>query len=244
MTGPTAEQFTSELMAMHSDDELHKIQRYFKAGAGDDFVGVRMGDVFALAKTYLELPPGEIEQLLDSPVHEVRAGALRIMSNQYAAKQTTAPRRQELFELYLRRHDRINNWDLVDLAAPAVVGAHLLDRPRDLLYELARSDDPWERRTAIFSTLAFVRRGECGDTFALAEILLDDPEDLVQKPTGGMLREAGKHDLPALLGFLDAHAAEMPRTTLRYAIERLEPAQRAGYLKSTSAKVRPPASRG
>jgi len=244
MTGQTAQQFTHEVMARQSDEELHKIRRYFKVGAGDDFIGVRMGDVFALAKTYSLLPPAEIEQLLDSPIHELRAGALRITSNQYAAKKTTAARRQELFELYLRRHDRINNWDLVDLAAPYVIGAHLLSRPRGVLYELARSENPWKRRTAIFSTLAFVRQGDCGDTFALAEILLNDPEDLVQKPTGGMLREAGKHDLPALLAFLDAHGAVMPRTTLRYAIERLEPAQRTGYLKSTSANARPPANRG
>jgi len=244
MTGLTAAQFTNDVMARQSDEELHKIRRYFKAGAGGDFVGVRMGEVFALAKTYADLPPDEIEQLLDSPVHELRAGALRIMSNQYAAKKTTPARRQELFDLYLSRHDRINNWDLVDLAAPYVIGAHLLDRPRDVLYELARSGNPWERRTAIFSTMTFVRRGDCGDTYALAEILLDDREDLVQKPTGGMLREAGKHDLPALLAFLDAHAAVMPRTTLRYAIERLTPAERAGYLKSTSANARPPASRG
>jgi len=236
MTGQTAQQFALEVLARHSDQELQKIRRYFKAGSGDDFVGVRMGDVFALAKTYSLLPPEEVEQLLDSPVHELRAGALRIMSTQYAAKKTTPERRQELYDLYLRRHDRINNWDLVDLAAPYVIGAHLLDRPRDLLYELARSADPWERRTAIFSTLAFVRRGDCADTFALAEILLDDPEDLVQKPTGGMLREAGKHDQPALLAFLDAHAAVMPRTTLRYAIERLEPAQRTGFLKPTVLK--------
>jgi 3-methyladenine DNA glycosylase AlkD len=226
----TAEMFTDRLLVRQSDEELRKIRRYFTSGESDDFVGIRMGDVFALAKDFTALPPREIDRLLDSPVHEVRSGALRIMSRQMAAKSTDRARRQELYELYLRRHDRINNWDLVDLGAPYVVGAYLLDRPRDVLYELARSANPWERRTAIFSTLTFVRKGDVRDTMAIAELLIDDPHDLVRKPTGGMLREAGKQDPAALLSFLDQHAATMPRTTLRYAIERLTPEQRKHYL--------------
>jgi 3-methyladenine DNA glycosylase AlkD len=226
----TAEGFTVRLLAQQSDEELRKIRRYFKSGEGEDFVGIRMGDVFDLAKQFTALPPSEIEVLLGSPVHEVRAGALRIMSRQMAAKSTGEAGRQALYELYLRRHDRINNWDLVDLGAPYVVGAYLLDRPRDVLYGLARSENPWERRTAIFSTLAFVRKGDVRDTMAIAELLINDPHDLVQKPTGGMLREAGKQDQVALLSFLDRYAATMPRTTLRYAIERLTPEQRKHYL--------------
>jgi hypothetical protein len=186
--------------------------------------------VFTLAKTFIDLPPAEIETLLESPVHEVRAGALSIMSKQAARKSTPDGRRRELFDLYLRRHDRINNWDLVDLAAPNVIGEYLLGRPRDVLDDLALSEDPWERRTAIFSTLAFVRRGDVTDTLRIAQILVNDPHDLVQKPTGGMLREVGKKDESALLAFLNTHADRMPRTMLRYAVERLEPPVRSAYL--------------
>jgi len=225
----TADEFTRQLQTFQSGDELRKIRRYFKADDTDQFIGVRMLHVFDLAKTFIDLPPTEIETLLQSPVHEARAGALSIMSKQAARKSTPDTRRTELYELYLRRHDRIDNWDLVDLAAPNVVGDYLLGRPRDVLYDLARSDNPWERRTAIFSTLAFVRKGEVADTLNIAEILLHDPHDLVQKPTGGMLREVGKKDQHALLEFLAENAAAMPRTTLRYATERLEPEVRAKY---------------
>ena len=228
----TAAEFTRRLQTFQSDDELRKIQRYFKSDDGNDhFIGVRMLHVFTLAKTFIDLPPAEIETLLESPIHEARAGALSVMSKQAARKSTPDARRAELFELYLRRHDRIDNWDLVDLAAPNVIGDYLLGRPRDVLYDLARSENPWERRTAIYSTLAFVRKGDVTDTFGIARILLDDPHDLVQKPTGGMLREAGKKDEPALLAFLDTNAARMPRTTLRYAVERLEPPVRAAYVR-------------
>ena len=233
---PTAAEFTRLLQTFQSDDELRKIQRYFTSDDKDVFIGVRMLHVFDLARVFIAMSPGEIEKLLQSPIHEVRAGALSIMSKQAAAKKTTDSRRTELFDLYLRRHDRIDNWDLVDLAAPNVIGIHLLTRPRDILYELAKSPDPWRRRTAIYSTLAFVRRGEVADTVAIAGILANDPHDLVQKPTGGMLREAGKQDAAALTRFLDKHAATLPRVTLRYAVERLDPAQRAKYLAAAKAR--------
>ncbi len=226
----TAAEFTRQLQSFQSDDELRKIQRYFKNGDADHFIGVRMLHVFTLAKAFIDLPPAEIEELLESPVHEARAGALSVMSKQAARKSTPEAHRTELFDLYLRRHDRINNWDLVDLAAPNVIGEYLLGRPRDVLYDLARSANPWERRTAIYSTLAFVRKGEVTDTLAIAEILIKDPHDLVQKPTGGMLREAGKKDQQALLAFLDRHSRDMPRTMLRYATERLEPTVRSKYV--------------
>jgi 3-methyladenine DNA glycosylase AlkD len=130
----------------------------------------------------------------------------------------------------LRRHDRINNWDLVDVSAPYVVGGYLFDKPRTVLYGLARSKNVWERRTAIVSTAFFIRQGDLADTFNIAEMLLDDKEDLIHKATGGWLREAGNQDRQKLLIFLDRHAADMPRTTLRYAIERLDKEQRGHYL--------------
>jgi 3-methyladenine DNA glycosylase AlkD len=235
-TATTAAEFTRRLRTFQSADELRKIKRYFTSDGNDVFIGVRMLHIFDLAKVFIDTPPAEIEKLLESPIHELRAGALSIMSKQAAAKKTTDFRRTELFDLYLRRHDRIDNWDLVDLAAPNVIGSYLLTRPRDILYELARSANPWERRTAIYSTLAFVRRGEVADTIAIAGILANDQHDLVQKPTGGMLREAGKKDEAALRIFLDEHAATLPRVTLRYAIERLDPAQRTQYLRASKAQ--------
>jgi 3-methyladenine DNA glycosylase AlkD len=160
-------------MTHQSDEELRKIQRYFKSGegqygAGDVFMGVRMGDVFVLAKEFVDMPPEQIELLMESAVHEVRAGAMSIMGKQAARKKTSVERKRNLYELYLRRHDRINNWDLVDLAARDVVGAYLIDKPRDVLYELARSANLWERRTAITATAAFLRVGQANETFKIA----------------------------------------------------------------------------
>jgi 3-methyladenine DNA glycosylase AlkD len=130
----------------------------------------------------------------------------------------------------MRRHDRVNNWDLVDLGALYVVGIHLLDKPRAILYKLARSKNMWERRTAIVSTGQFIRKGEVEDTFKIAEMLLKDDQDLIHKGTGWMLRAAGQVDRRQLLKFLDKHAATMPRTLLRYAIEKFDPKQREHYL--------------
>jgi 3-methyladenine DNA glycosylase AlkD len=231
----SAARYIEQLHTYSSPEGQEKIQRYFKTGAGeygegDIFIGVPMGQVFALSKEFIAMPPDEIEKLLDSPIHEVRAGAMSIMDKQGRGKKTPAIRRQELFDLYLRRIDRINNWDLVDLGAPFVVGAYLFDKPRDLLYTLAHSENLWERRTAIVSTAYFLRQGDVADTFAIAEILLNDDQDLIHKATGGWLREAGKQDRPRLLAFLDRHAATMPRTFLRYAIEHLDKEQRDYYL--------------
>lgn len=232
--GVDAATFVERLEAHRSTAELAKIQRYFKTdageyGAGDVFMGVRMGQVFALAKEFIEMPPNDIETLLENEIHEVRAGAMSVMDKQGRRTRTAEVRRKDLFDLYLRRMDRINNWDLVDLGAPFVVGRYLFDKPRDILYQLARSANRWERRTAIVSTAYFIRHGDVADTFALAERLLRDDEDLIHKATGGWLRAAGTRDRTALLSFLDNHAATMPRTTLRYAIEHLDKEQRDHY---------------
>jgi 3-methyladenine DNA glycosylase AlkD len=192
---------------------------------------LRARDIFGLAKEFAEMPPGEIDKLLDSLDHEVRIGAVSIMGQQAARKSTTPQRLQELYDLYLRRTDSINTWDLVDVSAHHVVGRYVLDRPRDVLYDLARSPRPWERRIAIYSTLFLIRAGEVDDTFALAEILADDNHKLVASTTGGMLREAGKKDRARLMRYLDEHAATAPRVLLRTAIEHLDKEQRAQYLK-------------
>ena len=230
-----AEQFVEKLKTYQSAEELKKYHRYFKFDESDKydtFIGVRMGQVFALAKAFIEMPSSEIEKLLESPIHEVRVGGVSIMDFQARSKKTPQAGRQELYDLYLRRHDRINNWDLVDRAAPHVIGSYLFDfdKPRDILYQLARSKDTWERRTAIVSTAYFIRQKDIADTFKIAEMLLNDEEDLIHKATGGWLREAGKKDRQKLLSFLDKRAATMPRTALRYAIEHLNKGQRAHYL--------------
>ena len=234
-TQSTADQFMERLKQLQSPDQRAGYERAFQTGPGgygegDQVIGVRMGDVFALAKEFIDMPPAEIERLLESPIHEARAGALSIMDKQARRKKTSVHRREELFDLYLRQHDRIDNWDLVDLAAPHVVGGYLFDKPRDVLYELARSENVWERRTAMYATAYFIRKGELDDTFALAEILVDDDHDLIQKAVGGWLREAAKRDQPRLLEFLDRHAATMPRVALRHAIEKIDKDQRAHYL--------------
>ena len=183
---------------------------------------VGMGQIFALAKAYMDMPLAEIETLLESSNHLAKVGAVSVMDFQARGRKTSAERRQALFDLYIRRHDRIDTWDLVDRSAIWVVGEHLRDKPRDVLYELARSDRPMERRTAILSTFAFIRRGDLDDAYRIAELLVDDDEDLVHKAVGWMLREAGKRDEPRLLAFLDRHAASMPRVMVRYAIEKLD----------------------
>jgi 3-methyladenine DNA glycosylase AlkD len=145
-------------------------------------------------------------------------------------KKTTPERRKELYDLYLRRHDRINNWDLVDVCAIHVIGGYLADKPRGVLYKLGKSKNMWERRTAIVSTAYFIRQRDLDNTFKIAEMLLNDKEDLVHKATGWMLRFAGDKDRARLLSFLDKHAATMPRVMLRYAIEKFDKKQRDHYL--------------
>ncbi len=231
----TAELFVKRLQALQSDEELEKIQRYFKSGKGeygegDQFMGVRMGQLFDLAKEFVNMNPAEIEKLLDSPIHEVRAGAMSIMDKQSRQKKLPESRRKELFDLYLRRHDRINNWDLVDLAAQFAVGQYLYDKPRDVLYDLAHSTNVWERRTAIVATAYYIRQGEVDETFKVAEMLLDDEQDLIHKAVGGWIREAGKKDRAKLTAFLDKYAATMPRTMLRYALEHFEEPERKRFM--------------
>ena len=224
-----AEEFVKKLKT-HRSSQAAKSHGHLASDEADMIIGVRMGQVFALAKEFIEMPLAEIEKLLESPIHEVRVGAVSIMDWQARSRKTLEERRKELFDLYIRRHDRINSWDLVDRSAPYVVGGYLFDKPRAILYKLARSKNIWERRTAIVSTGYFIRQGDIADTFKVAEILLKDNEDLIHKATGWMLRAAGRIDRQKLLIFLDKYAATLPRTTLRYAIEHLDKEQRDRYL--------------
>lgn len=231
----TAKNFTKELEKHQSDKELQKIQRYFKTGEneyghGDKFIGVKMGQVFAVAKEFGEMPIGEIEKLLESPIHEVRAGAVSLMDKASRDKKISQDRLKEFFELYMRRHDRINNWDLCDLGCLHMTGSYLFDKSRSILYKLAKSKNIWERRTAILSTCYFIRQGELDDTFKIAEVLVRDEEELIHKATGWMLRFAGTKNAKKLISFLDKYAATMPRTLLRYSIEHFNKKDREYYM--------------
>lgn len=240
----SAAAFTEKLYTLQSPEELVKIQPYFKSGAGqygegDVFIGVRMGSLFSLAKEFIEMSTDELEKLLESPVHELRTGALSIMNQQARNNKTSENKRKALYDLYLRRHDRINNWDLVDISCIYVIGRYLKDKPRDILYQLAVSDNMWERRTAIVSTGYFLKDKDLDDTFNIAEILLNDTQDLIHKAAGGWLRQAGKSDQVRLISFLDRFAPVMPRTFLRYAMEHLSDQKRNHYLalKKTDNKA-------
>ncbi len=231
----TAKEFIERLKALQSDVELKKIQRYFKSGdgeygAGDKFMGVKMGSLFVLAKEFAGMPVKELEKLLESPIHEVRAGAISIMDKESRNKKIDTCRLEEMYKLYLRRHDRVNNWDLVDLGCLYMTGCYLFNRSHSILYKLARSKNIWERRTAILSTCYFIRQGDVDDTFKIAELLVKDKEDLIHKATGWMLRFAGDKDKQKLKSFLDKYAATMPRTLLRYSIEKLDKKQREYYM--------------
>lgn len=231
----TAKAFAAALQALASPEEALKLQRYFKTdegqyGQGDQFIGVRMGNIFNLVKHYFDMPIAELEKLLESPIHEFRAGAVSIMDKASRSKKLPHDRRKEFFDLYVRRHDRINNWDLVDLGALHLVGMYLYDKPREILYRWAQSDNIWERRSGIVGTAYLIRQHDLDDTFKISEILVNDKHDLIHKGVGWMLRFAGNRDRKRLLTFLDKHAATMPRTMLRYAIEKFEKSDREHYM--------------
>lgn len=228
----TAKQFLTELSAFQTKTELENVQRFFRyEGIESKFFGVRMANIFALAKQFTQMPLNEIEKLLESDYYEARMGAVSIMDFQARDKKTTTERKKELFDLYISKHNCINNWDLVDRSAPFVVGGYLSDKPRDILYKLAKSKNVWERRTAIVATYFFIRENDLDDTFKIAEILVNDPHDLIQKAVGSWVREAGKRDKQRLFNFLDKYASTMPKVTLRYAIEKLDKKQKDLYTK-------------
>jgi hypothetical protein len=188
-----------------------------------------MREVFALAKTSMDMPLGDVRRLLASDDHLHRVGAVSIMDFRARRRRVTDEERAALYELYVGEHDLIDTWDLVDRAAPHVVGGYLADRDRTPLYELARSSDRWRRRTSVVATWYFIRGGDLDDTFALADLLAHDPEEVVQAAVGGFVREAGKHDPQRLRSYLDRHLPGLPRTILRHAVRHLPEAERRHY---------------
>ncbi len=226
----TAKEFIETLALFKNEKELNKVQKFFKGNDGvTKSFGVKFGDVFTTAKEFSMMSLDEINKLLDSDFYEVRMGAVSIMDFQARSKKTSEDRKKALFDLYLNRHDRLNNWDFVDRAARSIIGEYLIDKPRDILYKLASSESPWERRTAIVSTHAFIRKNDVVDTFAIAEILVHDPNELVNKAVGSWIREAGKKGKKKLHGFLTAYVKTMPAVTFSYATEKLDPESKLYY---------------
>jgi len=234
----TAVAIRKRLRQLADPSDAAFLQRFFKTGPGqygegDKFLGTRVPAVRRVAREVRGLPLDEIEQLLDEQWHEVRLLAVILLGDAY--KRGSPAERGAIFRLYLRKARRINNWDLVDLSAPNVVGAHLVARSRERLDRLARSRILWERRIAIIATQAFIRRGEFDDTLRIARLLMHDRHDLIHKAVGWMLREVGNRDRAVLESFLDEHAHEMPRTMLRYAIEKLPPRDRKRFMAARAA---------
>ena len=225
---------TNELQALSDAEKREIFPKFFKAGKGeygegDRFLGVTVPNIRAIAKLHKDISIEEIRDLIQSEWHEVRLCALIIMVEKSKKKDETL--RQQLFDLYLSQTDRINNWDLVDLSCRFIVGESLLNRSRDILYQLAQSPLLWDNRIAIVSTYAFIRKGQLEDTYALSDLMMYHPHDLMHKAIGWMLREAGKRDPERLYDYVMSHRADMPRTMLRYAIEKFSPKERAILMK-------------
>ncbi|GAB2720845.1 DNA alkylation repair protein [Nocardia thraciensis] len=237
----TAAAVRAALAEVADADDAVQLQRFFKTGPGeygegDVFIGVRVPRTRAVVKRFAALPLSEVDALLDSAVHEHRLAGLVVLNA--AMARAMKPRtndvaaQEKIVDLYLAavRRGRVNNWDLVDVSAENVLGPWLLDRPRDLLFQLAQQDSLWERRVALLSTFAFIKAGDASTTLDLCERLLTDRRDLIQKAVGWMLREVGKRiDRAHLTTFLDHHAPEMGRTALSYATEHLKPEARQHY---------------
>jgi 3-methyladenine DNA glycosylase AlkD len=227
------QELQARLRSLGSPGDAAFLARFFKTGPGqygegDVFIGVRVPVIRQVAKEFRHLPLPEVECLLHSTIHEERLAALVILVVQ--AAKADAQTKKDIYDLYLANTKYVNNWDLVDLSAPQIVGGYLEIRSRKPLDRLAKSASLWERRISVLATHWFIRHGEFADTIRIAEILLADEEDLIHKALGWMLREVGKRDGAVLEEFLGEHCRAMPRTMLRYAIERFPEEKRRKYM--------------
>ena len=229
-----------------ASEEKRKVQlRFFKTGVGeygygDEFLGVMIPQVRAIVKeAWKDITLEEIETLLHSPYHEARLTALLLLVKIYEEQKVGTQHavsannkiQQQIFEIYTSNTDYINNWDLVDLTAPNIVGQHLFGKDCSLLYEFAQSNNLWKQRIAVVATLTFIRKGEFTHTYSLAKLFMDTKHDLMKKAVGWMLREAGKRDVTRLRNFLNEYKNAMPRTMLRYAIEKFSVEERKKFMK-------------
>jgi len=221
------------LCSKKNSERAKKLSGYFKTGRGeygegDVFWGITVPVQRKIAKEYKNLRISGVKKLLASKIHEQRLTALLVLLEKF--KKASEIEKKEIFDLYIKNTRNINNWDLVDLSAPRIVGAHLFLKDKKILYKLARSENVWERRIAVLSTLYFVKHGNYEETLTISELLLEDRHDLIRKAVGWMLREVGKKNLQKEKSFLNAHIGKISRTTLRYAVEKFKEEERRKYL--------------
>lgn len=222
----------SDLKTLANPEKIKIYQNFFKTskgqyGEGDIFIGVSVPNTRKVAIKYTDIDLNIAEKLLDSRIHEERLLGVLILVQKYQKTND-----DKIARFYLKHNKKINNWDLVDLSADKIVGHYYYNKPRDYLHKLAKSDNLWERRTSIVATFYFIKNNQFKDTLHISQILLKDKHDLIQKAVGWMLREVGKKDEQTLINFLQKHYKNMPRTMLRYAIEKFPPEQRQKYLKN------------
>ncbi|MGH9884769.1 MAG: DNA alkylation repair protein [bacterium] len=235
---PTLADVRNNLHALGDPADAEFLQRFFRTapgeyGAGDKFLGIRVPATRRVARELRALPLDDVVALLHDEWHEARLLGVILLGDGY--RRGGERERKAIFDAYVKHARRVNNWDLVDVSAPDIVGAHLASRPRRLLDKLAKSKNLWERRISIVATAWLIRNGEFDDTLRIARALMHDEQDLIHKAVGWMLREVGKRDVATLERFLERHAHEMPRAMLRYSIERLTPAKRKHFM---DAKLR------
>ncbi|MFR9659732.1 MAG: DNA alkylation repair protein [Rikenellaceae bacterium] len=228
------EEIKAQLLSLGSPEKAVLQQRFFKCGKGgysegDRFIGITALELREVAKMLSDVDIAEIWKLLQDEFHECRMLALFVLVERY--KRGDEAMKEAIYSGCLARIAHINNWDLIDVNCPKIIGQHLLTRPRQPLYTLAESSEKWEQRIAIVSTLQLIRNNDFTDTIAISEMLINHPHDLIQKAVGWMLREVGKREITLLYDFLDRHHKTMPRTMLRYAIEKLSPDERTYYMK-------------
>jgi 3-methyladenine DNA glycosylase AlkD len=221
-----------DLQEVAKEEKISKFQSFFKTGKGeygegDIFIGISVPENRKVVKKHKNASLEQIQELLQSKIHEHRLCGLLIMVDQYQKTK----QKEDIFNFYLKNISRVNNWDLVDSSADKIIGAHIFQTDKKLIYKLVESKNLWERRIAVISTFYFIKKGQFQDTLKIAEILLNDDEDLIHKAVGWMLREMGKKGgMEKLIEFLDKNSQKMPRTMLRYSIEKLDEEQRRRYL--------------
>ena len=223
-----------DLKTLGNPKKAKILARFFKTGQGeygegDAFLGISVPDVRSVARRYIDMGLEDVESLLNSQIHECRLAALLVLSEKF--KKAAPEDQSDIYELYLKNAKKVNNWDLVDLSAHHIVGEYLQERKKDMLYTLAKSNNLWARRISIVATYAFIRKDKFDETLKIAEMLLNDKHDLIHKAVGWMLREVGKRDQEAEERFLRKHCKTMPRTALRYAIEKFGQKKKKFYMK-------------
>ena len=234
-------QIKKDLLQLGNPEKAKKLSGFFKTGKGqygegDAFLGIPVPEQRKVAKRHIDLSLDDLQELLKSKIHEYRLTALLILVSKYGKADSSG--KDEIFGFYLKNTEYVNNWDLVDLSAPKIVGANLGNKDRSILFKLAKSSNLWERRIAVLATFMFIRNNDFEDALRISKLLLHDEHDLIHKAVGWMLREIGKRDQEAIKHFLDEYNTQMPRTMLRYAIERFDENKRKFYLAQKKPQKR------